>query len=149
MEPKTVLKLPACSLNIVKNEKEEKVFDIIRKQYVSLTPEEWVRQHFVHMLVNHYNYPKTALAVEARITVNRQPKRFDILAYDANNKPLLVVECKRTDEQLTYRTLEQALAYNHALHAPYIAITNGMETICMKKELSEYEFTDRIPEYPA
>ena len=89
------------------------------------------------------------LAVEARITVNRQPKRFDILAYDANNKPLLVVECKRTDEQLTYRTLEQALAYNHTLHAPYIAITNGMETICMKKELSEYEFTDRIPEYPA
>ncbi len=149
MKNKPELQLSVCSLNILEDNGDEKVFDIIRKQYVSLTPEEWVRQHFVHMLVNHYNYPKTALAVEARITVNRQYKRFDILAYDTDNKPWLVVECKRTDEQLTYRTLEQALAYNHALNAPFMAITNGMETICMKKGISEYEFTDRIPAYPA
>lgn len=149
MKNKPELQLPVCSLNILEDNGDEKVFDIIRKQYVSLTPEEWVRQHFVHMLVNHYNYPKTALAVEARITVNRQYKRFDILAYDTDNKPWLVVECKRTDEQLTYRTLEQALAYNHALNAPFMAITNGMETICMKKGISEYEFTDKIPAYPA
>ena len=124
-----------------------KVFDIIRKQYVELTPEERVRQYCIKMLVEQFDYPKTSIAVEGSIVVNSMSRRFDILVYDKNLQPFLLVECKRPDVELTQKTIDQIAAYNHIIQAPYLMITNGKSTYILNYENRTYSFCEQIPHY--
>jgi hypothetical protein len=112
----------------------EEVFDIIRKKYVALTPEEKVRQHILSVLIKDKSIPQTLIAVEAQIKVGKLTKRYDILVYDRNLVPWMIIECKREDIKLTPDILNQTIRYNKTINAPYLLITNGVEFYCFKKE---------------
>jgi type I site-specific restriction endonuclease len=137
------LNFPEFPLSIRQTFSGEEIFDIIRKQYVALTPEEWVRQHCIHLLVNYY--PKQLIAVEGSLEVNKQKKRFDILVYDKELKPFLLVECKRTEVEITQKTIDQVLAYNHTLNAPNIFLTNGLSHFILAKQGNNYSFQSNLP----
>lgn len=137
------LNFPEFSLSIRQTSSGEEIFDIIRKQYVALTPEEWVRQHCVHLLAN--TYPKELIAVEGNIKVNGMNKRFDILVYDKELKPFLLVECKRTEVEITQKTIDQVLAYNHTLNAPNVFLTNGLSHFILAKQGNNYSFQSNLP----
>lgn len=101
------------------------VFDGLRKRWVSLTPEEWVRQHLLYFFTEKCDYPATFIAVEKSIQVNGRTKRFDILIYDGHHQPWIAVECKAPDVSLSEQVLHQLLVYNQTLQVPYLAISNG------------------------
>ena len=140
---KPKLNFPEFPLSIRQTSSGEEIFDIIRKQFVALTPEEWVRQHCIHLLVNYY--PKQLIAVEGSLEVNKQKKRFDILVYDKNLKPFLLVECKRTEVEITQKTIDQALAYNHTLNAPNVFLTNGLSHFILAKHDNNFTFLSNLP----
>lgn len=137
------LNFPEFPLSIRQTFSGEEIFDIIRKQYVALTPEEWVRQHCLHLLAN--TYPKELIAVEGSLKVNRMNKRFDILVYDKELKPFLLVECKRTEVEITQKTIDQVLAYNHTLNAPNVFLTNGLSHFILAKQGNNYSFQSNLP----
>lgn len=124
------LRLPSFECKIRDLEGKTAIFDVIRKKYLILTPEEWVRQHVVHLLVSHLGYPASLIKLEGALTYETLEKRSDILVFDREAKPYLLVECKAPDVKLTQRTLEQASRYNKVIQAPYLVITNGMKTYC-------------------
>lgn len=105
-----------------------KIFDIIRGRYVSLTPEEWVRQHLLHFLLVDRSYPKGLIAVEKSLKVGTLDKRFDILVYNREHHPILLAECKAPEIPLDQLVFDQAARYNRTLQVPYLLITNGLET---------------------
>ncbi len=117
------------SFNIqIKNNKKY-IYDVIRKKFVVLTPEEWVRQNFVLFLIEQQKVPKSLISVEKVISVGKQKKRFDILITH-NNKTWMLVECKSQDVILTKESLSQILSYNVTLKASYIVMTNGLDIMC-------------------
>ena len=140
---KPKLNFPEFPLSIRQTSSGEEIFDIIRKQFVALTPEEWVRQHCVHLLAN--TYPKELIAVEGSLKVNGMNKRFDILVYDKELKPFLLVECKRTEVEITQKTIDQALAYNHTLNAPNVFLTNGLSHFILAKHDNNFKFLSNLP----
>jgi len=105
--------------------KKEEIWDDVRRQWVSLSVEEWVRQNFLQFLVQVMKYPAPYIAVERKIQLGEVKKRFDILVYDKAARPWLMVECKATDVQLNKKVLGQVLNYNMAVPVPYLVITNG------------------------
>lgn len=105
-----------------------KIFDIIRGRYVSLTPEEWVRQHLLHFLLVDRSYPKGLIAVEKSLKVGTLDKRFDLLVYNREHHPILLAECKAPEIPLDQLVFDQAARYNRTLQVPYLLITNGLET---------------------
>jgi hypothetical protein len=104
---------------------KEFIFDGMRKQWVVLTPEEWVRQNFLHYLVHDIGYPASLVAVEKEIKLHGLVKRFDIVVYDRQTRPWMIVECKEMGVEISQQVLEQALRYNISLDVPFIVITNG------------------------
>jgi hypothetical protein len=108
----------------VENEKEF-IFDEFRKRWVLLTPEEWVRQNFLQYLTQTKKYPASLIAVEKEIKLGELKKRFDIVVYDADTKPWMIVECKEMNVPLDKTVLDQVLRYNMSLKVPYLVITNG------------------------
>lgn len=111
-------------------EGRREVFDIVRSRYVALTPEEWVRQHTLHHLHYELGYPLELIQVEGAITLNGMTRRCDIVVYDSQVRPLIIVECKRETVPLTQQVLDQACRYNMVLHVPYLCLTNGPTQIC-------------------
>ncbi len=105
--------------------KKEEIWDDTRRQWVNLTPEEWVRQNFVQYLVQVCNYPGAYIALERKIQIGDVKKRFDILVYNKAAKPWLMVECKSKDVQINKKVLNQVLNYNLAVPVPFLVITNG------------------------
>ena len=101
------------------------IFDVIRKQWIMLTAEEWVRQNFLQYLTRVKNYPSSLIAIEKEIQLGELTKRFDIVVYDRNTRPWMIIECKEMNVSLAEPVLNQALRYNIALNVPYIIITNG------------------------
>ena len=108
------------------------IFDIIRKKYVRLTPEEKTRQHFIHYLINHLSYPKSLISIERSIQGKERLDRPDIVTYDREGKPFLIVECKACHISITEIVYSQIARYNRYLQAPLLAITNGQEYGCWK-----------------
>ncbi len=102
------------------------IYDVIRRQYVVLTPEEWVRQHVVHWLANGFGYPKSLMQIESGLRYNAMTKRSDLIVYDRAGQPFLLVECKAPTVPLTDATFGQAARYNSIVKAPYLLITNGL-----------------------
>ena len=117
------------------------IFDPVRKKYVALTPEEWVRQHVLHYLIG-IGYSAALIAVEREIDVNDTRKRFDIVVYDQDTKPLIIVECKAQGEPISQNVLMQIAAYNLSLKARYFWLSNGEENYFIR--LSDGEVMERV-----
>jgi hypothetical protein len=143
------LSLPVFDFNIKESAGKTVIFDIIRKKYLVLTPEEWVRQHFVNYLINHLGYSKALIGIEKGMKYNTLLKRTDIIVYDRAGEPLVLVECKEPEHRLNQKVMEQAMMYNKILKAPYVIVSNGIDHSCMRLHPSEQkiEFLDRIPRY--
>ena len=143
------LNFPEYSFSVRQSDGKAEIFDIARKKYVALTPEEWVRQHVVHYLHHTLEYPIELIQVEGSITFNKMPKRCDIIVYNASMKPLLLVECKKPEVQLQQKTFDQAMIYNMVLNVPYILITNGLQNACFSydKTAGQVVFHNGIPDW--
>lgn len=143
------LNLPDFDCLLKKAEGKVWIFDVIRKKYLVLTPEEWVRQHFINYLVSIRQYPKALIRVEGGLTYNQLSKRSDIVIFDRVGKPWMVVECKSPDLQVNDDVLRQASVYNATLRANYIVVTNGMRHYCAKIDWKESktELLKDLPDY--
>jgi predicted type IV restriction endonuclease len=124
------LNLPTASFSIRKDQGKVWIFDMIRKKYVVLTPEEWVRQHFVHYLINDLKYPRSLFRLEGALTYNALQKRSDILIRNRDGKPWMLVECKSPAIKLTQKAFNQIAVYNMTIGATFLAVTNGMVHYC-------------------
>ncbi len=125
------------------------VFDIVRKKYVVLTPEEWVRQHMIHFLVNFRSVPVSLMAIEQTFKLEKLQKRFDIAVYSRQGEPVLLVECKAPEVPLSQRVVDQALRYNMKLHVKYLLISNGMKHAGYYADYQQnkLEVLDELPVY--
>jgi hypothetical protein len=128
------LNLPAANLKLTKQEGEIYVYDIIRKKNFLLTPEEWVRQHFVHYLIHHCSYPATLFKVETALTYNKLSKRSDIKVFNREGKVFMLIECKAFSVPLSEQTLKQVSTYNQTIDAEWMVITNGISHYAFQKE---------------
>lgn len=140
---------PVSSFKIREENEKVLIFDDSRKKYVMLTPEEWVRQNCLHFLRDHKNYPISILAVEKGFKVNGLVYRFDIVAYSKNAVPLMLVECKAPDVEISQKTFDQISVYNLEFKVPFTLVTNGIELFCCKTDFknSEYIFLKEIPDF--
>ena len=125
------LNLPSIVPKFLNKEGKVFIFDLLRKKYLLLTPEEWVRQHWIHFLISNQGYPKGLLALEKGLVYNGLQKRTDLVVFDRAGLPYLLVECKAPDIEINQQVLSQALAYNQTLKCPFIALTNGRKHIFM------------------
>ncbi|MCH2032063.1 MAG: type I restriction enzyme HsdR N-terminal domain-containing protein [Tenacibaculum sp.] len=143
------LNLPSYPLKIKNSEKHYLIFDEIRKKYIVLTPEEWVRQHYIHFLLKEKKYPISLIAVEKQFTVNNLKKRSDILIFSSSGTPDIIVECKAPKVKITQDTFDQIARYNLKLNANYLVVTNGLEHYYCKldAENETYIFLPELPEY--
>ena len=143
------LNLPPCSFKSKRNERHTLIFDELRKKYLVLTPEEWVRQHFVRFLINKKKYPASLIALEKQFTVNNLKKRTDIVVFNSSGNPNIIVECKAPNIKITQTTFDQIARYNIKLNANYLIITNGLEHYFCKMDFKNktYVFLEDIPEY--
>jgi type I site-specific restriction endonuclease len=123
------------------------IFDVIRKKFVLITPEEWVRQHFVHFLVNHYKYPRSMIRLEGGLKYNALNKRSDIVVYSRDAKPWMLIECKAPEVPLDQSVLDQAAQYNLILKAPYLVATNGLKHFCCEIDHEE-QYTAYLQDLP-
>ena len=127
--------------------KKEEIWDDTRRQWVSLTPEEWVRQNFVQYLVQVCKYPASYIALEKKIKLGDVKKRFDILVYDGAARPWLMVECKSKEIQINKKVLTQVLNYNMAVPVPYLVITNGDTTYAYHRDGLDFKEMTAFPDY--
>ena len=143
------MNLPPCEIKVREWHGSRQVFDILRRKYVALTPEEWVRQHFVHYLIGHKGYPKGLLANEVELRVGEKKLRCDTLLYDRALQPQMIIEYKAPDVAVTQRVFDQITVYNRLLHVDYLVISNGLQHYCcrMDYERNSYEFLKDIPAY--
>jgi hypothetical protein len=135
-----ILKYPTFNIRLKQDQKQRLfVFDEIRKKWLILTPEEWVRQHVVNYLISVKKYPLSFISLEKEIELNGTKKRYDVVVYNKAMKPLLIIECKAPEVLLSDQVLEQALRYNLALNVQYILITNGLADVVFKlsKQINE------------
>jgi len=123
------------------------IFDPVRKKWVSLTPEEWVRQNFLQFLLQVMEYPPALVSIEKEIRVGELRKRYDIVVFDRDTRPFLLVECKQTGEGMDQSVLDQALRYHIQVPARYIVITNGHYTYAWKKEKGLLHSLEALPLY--
>ena len=137
------------SLNIRFNNGRKEIFDPVRKKYVALTPEEYVRQQIISYLVNEKSYPIGLLKVETVLNLNGMTKRTDIMVYDKTGTPLMIVECKAEAVELTQAIFDQLACYNLKFNVPYLVATNGIKHYCciLNFEQSTYTFLKEIPHY--
>ncbi len=140
------LNLPEANLTIREHSRIE-VFDIFRNKYVACTPEEWVRQHLLHFLVNHRHYPQSLIAVEKSLDINGLQRRFDAVVHNRNLQPLMIVECKAPEVILSQQVFDQIMAYNYDMQLKYILISNGIQHICMHKQTNRFVYLNDIPVY--
>lgn len=143
------LNLPKTELNITKKGEKLMVFDILRHKHVVLTPEEWVRQHFIHFLIEHKGYPAARLGNEIALELNGTKKRCDSVLFDEYAHPCMIIEYKAPHIKLTQKTLNQICRYNMAMRVSYLILSNGIEHFCVQVdyEKGEYRYLNDIPPY--
>lgn len=138
---------PEPDFKIKKEKGREYIFDAIRKQWIVLTPEEWVRQNFINYLVKTLNYPVAMIAVEKEIMLGELKKRFDILVYDKEHTPWMMIECKAQEVPLTENVLQQVLRYNISVPVKYLLITNGNYHFGWRKTEGQLSSVLNMPEW--
>jgi hypothetical protein len=136
---------PKPDFRTKKEEGKEFIFDTIRKKWLVLTPEEWVRQNFIQFLIQEKKYPAALLAIEKEIKLGELKKRFDILVYDKMLKPWMMIECKAGDVKLDEIVLQQVLRYNISVPVKYIIITNGHKTYGWERDGGDLKILDELP----
>lgn len=143
------LNFPRYSFRFKNSENKIAVFDVLRKKFVILTPEEWVRQHVVNFLLTEKKMPQSLLNVEKQLKVNKLLKRYDLLVYNPDGSIHLVVECKAASVPITQETFDQIARYNLSLKAKYLMVTNGLQHYyCqMDYEQEKYHFLPDLPEW--
>ena len=143
------LNFPLCEFRFKSSENKRYIFDIIRKKFVLLTPEEWVRQHTIHFLLKEKHYSQSLMSVEKRIYINHLTKRYDIVIYRSDGSIFLVVECKAPQVAITQEVFDQIARYNMQLQAENLMITNGLQHIFYQVDLLKqaYVFLRELPEF--
>jgi len=138
------------SFRFKSSENNTLIFDPVRKKFIILTPEEWVRQHVIAFLLQEKNFPLGHINVEKEISVHGTKKRYDIVVFNSDGSLALVVECKAPSVAISQETFDQIARYNMALEAPYLMVTNGLNHYyCTQDHIGKtYEFLREIPSYP-
>ncbi len=144
-----LLNLPQYSFRITGKEGKEMILDPLRRKYVKLTPEEWVRQNFIQYLINEGKYPAGLVGIEVFSRFNKMKRRVDILIHNRSGEPVMIVECKAPDVKIDDKVFDQIVCYNMGFKVPYIVVTNGIDHYACKVDFSEnkYEFLLVIPLY--
>jgi hypothetical protein len=142
------LNLPEYDFKIKAEGETMLIFDNIRKKYVVLTPEEWVRQNFIQYLISEKKFPESLMAVEKKLSVNRQPRRFDLLVYRRNGQPFLMAEFKAPNVKITQDAFDQAVRYNMALQVGFIVVSNGLQHFACQIDYTKNSFS-YLPEIPS
>ena len=143
------LNLPPYPIRITQKGEKRYIFDSLRRKYVALTPEEWVRQHFVHFLIDHKGYPKGLLANEVELKIGEKRLRCDTLLYTSDPPPRMIIEYRAPTIQLQQKTFDQISAYNLLLKVDYLVVSNGLQHHCCKMDYDarSYSFLEAIPDY--
>lgn len=143
------LNLPDFQVKIAVTDGKKMVFDPLRRKYVALTPEEWVRQHFVHFLIEHKGYPASLLANEIQLKCGDKVLRADSVLYSRELQPRMIIEYKAPHIPITQKVFDQISVYNLLLHVDFLVVSNGLEHyICkMDYESKKYVFLETIPDY--
>ena len=143
------LNLPKYDFKIKEIESKKYIFDLNRKKYVPLTPEEWVRQNFIQYLVQEKKYPQSLIGVEYCLKVNKMDRRGDIVVYNKLGKPYLIVECKAPQVVIKQAVFDQIANYNIPLKVKYLIVTNGMTHYCCEIDFEnrKYSFLEEVPEF--
>ena len=144
-----VLNFPSYSFRIKSSENRLAIFDVIRKKFVVLQPEEWVRQHVVHYLMETKGYPKIRINVEKQLQVNELKKRYDVVVFNSEGGVDILVECKAPDISITQETFDQIARYNYKLKANLLMVTNGLTHYYCKTDYrsEKYSFLKDIPDF--
>ncbi|WP_291529321.1 type I restriction enzyme HsdR N-terminal domain-containing protein [Bacteroides sp. UBA939] len=143
------LNLPTFDAKVVSREGKPVIFDVIRRRYVALTPEEWVRQHFVHFLLGHKGYPQALMANEVQVQLNNTQKRCDTVLYRRDLTARMIMEYKAPDVKITQTVFDQITRYNMVLKVDYLIVSNGMQHYCCRMDYknNRYIFLEDIPAY--
>jgi len=143
------LNLPTYEIKIAQRGNKQLIFDFLRRKYVALTPEEWVRQHFVHFLVEHKGYPAGLIGNEVELNIGEKRLRCDSILYNKVAQPQMIIEYKAPQIKLQQKTFDQISAYNLLLKVDYLIVSNGIQHICcrMDYENQKYCFLEDIPNY--
>ena len=143
------LNLPKINIKSKLVDESIQIFDIVRKKYLLLTPEEWVRQHVVHYLIFHKKYPLGLMQIEKLIKYNSLKTRADILVLDTNSNPLILVECKAPSVSIDKDAFFQIAKYNSSLKAKYLFVTNGLVHYCCEMDYAfgATNYLKEVPEY--
>lgn len=143
------LNLPSFEIKLSGTPEKPIIFDILRRKYVALTPEEWVRQHFVHFLIHHKGYPQTLLANEVELRVGDKRLRCDSILYNKVLQPRMIIEYKAPTVTLSQHVFDQISVYNLLLHVDYLVVSNGLQHYCCKMDYDnqKYLFLEDIPIY--
>lgn len=143
------LNLPEYTFRFKKEGEKALIFDAIRRKYVVVTPEEWVRQNFIQYLKEEKKYPGGLMAVEKQIFVNEQQRRFDLLVYNRSGQPHLIAEFKAPQVKISQDTFDQVVRYNMALRVKWVVVSNGLQHfVCeIDYEKNSYRFWPEIPEF--
>lgn len=143
------LNFPSYSFRFKNSENKVSIFDSIRKKFILLTPEEWVRQHVVEFLLTEKKYPKSLINVEKIVKVNEMNKRYDAVVFNSDGSIFLLIECKAPEITIDQKTFDQIARYNLSLNAQYLMVTNGLNHyFCqMDFENEKYRFLKELPEF--
>ena len=145
----TRLNLPPFEIKLRGTKAQPQIFDILRKKYIALTPEEWVRQHFVHFLVEHKGYPAALMANEIQLKVGEKTLRADSVLYSRDLNPRMIIEYKAPHIPITQKVFDQISIYNMLLHVDYLVVSNGLQHYICKMDYNDkkYLFLEDIPDY--
>lgn len=148
-EKNSTLNLPAAPLRTQQKDGRMQVFDVLRRRFVALTPEEWVRQHFIHYLINYKGYPAALLGNEVPLKVGLMQKRCDSVLYGNNTKPVMIIEYKASHVNITQKVFDQICRYNITMRVPYLIVSNGLQHYCchVDYEKGTYSFLADVPSY--
>lgn len=143
------LNLPPYPFKVKSENGKQFIFDEIRKKYLVLTPEEWVRQHFIMYLNSEKEFPLSLMSIERGLLVNNMPRRSDIVIFGKDGKPRMVVECKAPKIKITQNVFDQAARYNMQLKVPFLTVTNGLSHYCclIDHKRKSYDFLEEIPPF--
>ncbi|MBE6282798.1 MAG: type I restriction enzyme HsdR N-terminal domain-containing protein [Mediterranea massiliensis] len=143
------LNLPEFETKISLNKGKYVIWDVLRRKNVALTPEEWVRQHFIHYLIHHKGYPQSLMANEVQVSLNSTKKRCDTVLYRRDLTARMIIEYKAPDVEITQNVFDQITRYNMVLRADYLIVSNGLQHYCCKLDYqtNSYVFLKDIPSY--
>lgn len=143
------LQFPTYSFRFKNSENKVAIFDEIRKKFIIISPEEWVRQHVVQFLLQDKKYPKSHINVEKLLKINNLTKRYDVVVFKPDGNISILVECKAPEVKITQSTFDQIARYNMTLKAEYLMVTNGLNHYFCKMdyEKEQYDFLQELPEY--